>query len=699
MTAQPSQLSQLSQSSRSASPLAGPRIEALVAFLALALAPHVTRLPLWVTGLALLSWTYALLAPRLRWRLPPRRLLQGITLLAVAAAMAAPAVTTGQSRSLAGGVAVLAVVMGLKPLESVSRRDYFAATMLGLFLVLCNLFYTESMGMAGYLLAASLATGMLFMHLVRPWEPPRPLLRHTASLLLQSAPLMLVLFFAFPRLPAGIFGLPPNAAPIGFDDNMTPGAISRLVVDETLVFRAEFEDGQTPSPEQLYWRGLTLWEFDGLGWVRGPDLGRVRTPLEGTRPVAYSIILEPMNTPWMFVLDKPVATPGMPPFLAAVFEDHTLRARKPVTQRRRYSAVSYLEPRDAVTALARQAGLQLPPRGNPRARALGAQLAREHADPAARVQALLLRFRQEKFFYTLAPPLLATDPIDTFLFSAKRGFCEHYASAMAFVMRAADVPARVTVGYLGGNINPIGGYVEVRQAEAHAWVEVDLPGRGWVRVDPTAAVAPERVMVGLEAALSAEDLQRYFHQDSSFLVNLPWLRNSLAAISYKWYSMVLSYGSHRQGQLLRDLGLDLKTLQGWLGLAALLGVLLGVAVLLVLAWQRRLHHAARAREDAAGALYRTFCRRMAAAGLPRPPALGPRDYGQRIAAQRPDLAAEAQAILACYAALRYEPLPEAARTSLLHQFATLVRRFKPRPARPTRRAAAGGPETGADPAG
>ncbi|AGW12631.1 hypothetical protein DGI_0729 [Megalodesulfovibrio gigas DSM 1382 = ATCC 19364] len=673
-------------------------MEALVAFLALGLAPHALRLPAWIVGLVLLSWTYAILGPRSGWPRLPRWLLQAVTLLAVGIALLFPAGAAGENRTLAGGVAVLAVVMGLKPLESVSRRDYIAATMLGLFLVLSNLLYTESLGMAGYLLAASLGACMQFIHLVRPQERLRHVLRQAAGLLLQGAPFMLVLFFLFPRMPSGIFGLPANAVPTGFDDNMTPGAISHLVTDETLVFRAEFDTGQLPPAAQRYWRGLTLWHFDGRSWVRGREVEHIRTRLAGSQPVSYSIILEPMHTRWLFALDKPARAPEMHPLFGVMHQDRTLRARKPVTQRRQYRVESFLQSRDPVTQEDRKAGLQLPPRGNPRARALGVQLAREHPNPAARVQAMLQHFRDDAFHYTLSPPTLGPDPVDDFLFSQKRGFCEHYASAMAFTMRAAGVPARVTLGYLGGLVNPVGGHVEVRQAEAHAWTEVALPELGWVRVDPTAAVAPERVHAGLEAALGAEDLQRYFHHNTSIFGNWPLLRHSLATISYKWYSLVLSYGSARQGQLLRQLGLDLKSLRGWLGLAALLAVLLGAAVLLVLFWQRRLQQTVAAREDAAATQYRTFCRRLAAAGLPRPPTMGPQAYGRHIAAARPDLMAEAQAILACYTALRYERLSDVQREPLLQELAALVRRFRPRPARAPRHAAAGGPETGADPA-
>ncbi|GAB7079289.1 transglutaminase TgpA family protein [Megalodesulfovibrio paquesii] len=684
-----------------------PRLEAVVAFLALALAPHALRLPPWITGLCLAAWGYALATPRRGWRLPGRRLLQVLTLAAVTLAVVEAVISTGSSKSLAGGVAVLATVMGLKPLESVARRDHMAAILLGMFLVLSNLFYSESMAMAGYLLAAALGACMVFMHLVRPQEGFRPLLNQASRLLLQGAPVMLVLFFLFPRLPGGLFGLPPNAAPIGFDDNMTLGAVGRLVRDETLVFRAEFENATPPAVNQLYWRGLTLWEFDGRGWLKGQEPEQERTVLRGTLPISYTIILEPMNTRWLFALDKPVQAAGAFPYWAMLHNDRTLRAFRPVSQRRRYSVVSFLNSYDPASEDAVRAGLLLPARGNPRARALGEQLARDIAAPEARVQAMLQRFREEPFVYTLAPQALGADPIDGFLFGTRQGFCEHFAAAFAYVMRAAGVPARVTLGYLGGLVNPLGGHVEVRQAEAHAWAEVVLPGRGWVRVDPTGAVAPERVMIGLEAALSAEDLARHFHRDTSPLVHWPWLRNALETLSYQWYDMVLSYGSLRQFQMLRDLGLDLRTLRGRLGLAVALAVLLAGATAMVLWWQRRRRPGITRREDPVAALYRTFCSRLATAGLPREPALGPVEYGRRIEAFRPDLAPEALEILRRYIALAYMPpdasgvpLPDGVkdRAGQLRVLAQLVRDFRPRPAQP-RHAAAIVPENRSDPAG
>src|SRR5690606_25782031 len=117
------------------------------------------------------------------------------------------------------------------------------------------------------------------------------------------------------------------------------------------------------------------------------------------------------------------------------------------------------------------------------------------------VDRALRMFNEQEFYYTLQPPLAVDDAIDQFLFETRQGFCEHYAAAFTVLMRAAGIPARVVTGYQGGTLNPVGGYVIVRQRDAHAWAEVWLGEKGWVRVDPTAAVAPNRILGGIETAL------------------------------------------------------------------------------------------------------------------------------------------------------------------------------------------------------
>lgn len=658
-----------------------PRMAVMIGFLAVALAPHVLRIPVWVTGAALVAWAYALLGPRLGKALPSPRLLRWLSLCLVLSIFLV-AWLFGQGAGVTTFIPVLAALMGLKPLEMHARRDWMAALMLGMFLVLSNLFFTESPLMGAYLLVAAVGACMTFMHGVRPQEPPASLAKQSGVILLQGVPLMVILFVFFPRLPMGLFGMPSSTGKSGVSDSMSPGAFGKLVLDDALAFRVDFPQGELPPAEVLYWRGLTLWELTAEGeWVRGGNVPEMRTAPSSPEEqrLDYVVLLEPMHTRWLFALDKPVQPPGGRRTRGTLRMDYTLLARRAVSQRMRYEMSSWPEVRDTPGVELVAPGLVLPREGNVRARAVGRLLAETFSNPVDRVRAMLDQFRNEPFVYTLEPPELRGDTIDAFLFDSRAGFCEHFASAFAFVMRAAGVPARIVVGYLGGRQNPLGGYISVRQADAHAWTEVYLPRRGWVRVDPTAAVAPERVSMGLEESLSQEERERFFTQERSLLENWPWMNAFWDNLSFQWYNLVLSYGAQRQLELLRSLGLDLRTVAGWLQLLVLVAVLLGAGVLSILVWQRHGLRRENTPADTLASAYAQLCRRMAKAGVPRAPGMGPMDYQAQIADLRPDLAPETQRLLARYIALRYanpQSLGESHATAAA-AFLREVRQFKP----------------------
>ncbi len=299
----------------------------------------------------------------------------------------------------------------------------------------------------------------------------------------------------------------------------------------------------------------------------------------------------------------------------------------------------------------RSRALQLPPQGSPRARALATRWRREAADGAAIVQQALQLFRNEPFVYTLQPPRIEDDFVDEFLFTTRRGFCEHYAASFAFLMRAAGIPARVVTGYQGGELNPVGDYLIVRQRDAHAWAEVWLPEQGWTRVDPTAAVAPERVELPIDTGASGEQV-RFTLPDQA------WLRQSWQTVRYGWDAFnnawnqwVLAYGPDRQAALLSWLqgGALPWQMLAMLLLLAVLAILLGLA----LYWL----HRERRSTDAATRCYLRYCRKLARRGLPRAPHEGPTDYAKRIAKLRPDLAVASAHIGRLYSALRYAPYP------------------------------------------
>ena len=430
----------------------------------------------------------------------------------------------------------------------------------------------------------------------------------------------------------------------GLSDSMTPGSISNLSLSGEIAFRARFE-GEIPPKPQLYWRGPVLRLFDGRTWRSGIQQEKVSpggTATEST--VRYTVTLEPHNKPWLFALEMPLA----PPSGAIVSREYQVLSKTPVRSRLRYDMQSHIGfvpgADEAETVLRRHLDL---PGNNPRTRALAEQWRREAAQDEAVIRRMLDHFRMEQFFYTLTPPLLGENSIDQFLFETRRGFCEHYASAFVFAMRAAGIPARVVTGYQGGERNPVDGYLIVRQSDAHAWAEVWLEGKGWTRVDPTAAVAPNRIEAGLASAVPAgEPLPFLVRADLSWLKQL---RFRWEAISNTWNQWVLGFDPQRQRELLSRLGMRQPD---WKAMTAAMAVLCGLLLLGLTAWA--LHR--RARIDPVQRAWNRLSRRLARIGLARQAWEGPADYTQRVAQARPELSPALAAIAGLYIDLRYGKL-------------------------------------------
>jgi transglutaminase-like putative cysteine protease len=499
----------------------------------------------------------------------------------------------------------------------------------------------------------------------RGYLAPERAVRIASLLMVQAVPLMLALFLFFPRIQGPVFGLPEaiSTGVTGLSDNMSPGDLANLGLSDEVAFRVEFHTPPPPTP-QMYWRGPVLWDFDGRTWT----MGNVASALErapGQRPdtIQYTVTLEPHHMRWLFAIDLPDRVPAG----AKLTADYQLLNDRPVRVRQRYEMssrlASLIKEQESPAALRR--ALRLPSGSNPRAVELGRQIRAQSATDLEAVNSVLNIFRTQLFFYTLVPPELGRYPVDEFLFETRRGFCEHYASAFVFVMRAAGVPARVVTGYQGGEMNPLGDYLIVRQSEAHAWAEVWLEGQGWRRVDPTAAVSPARIEVGVAAALpQGEPLPLAVRSDLRFLKQL---RFTLDAVTNSWNQWVLGYTPDRQLHLMERLGLGKPT---WQRLIVLLMGMAG-AVLLALALMilRRLRGAV---PDSTQRAYRRFCLVLARAGLPRAASEGPTDFARRVIAQRPTAAGQVQAITALYVGLRYGHAG-AAELQLLH---SLVRGFR-----------------------
>lgn len=599
--------------------------------------PHVLHQPVWLSLLAgtLLGWAF--------WLWQHDRRLPGRWPLVILVGAACAGILI-EYRSLFGrdaGVAMLVVFVAMKLLELRSRRDAMVVVTLACFLLLTHFFHSQSIPTALWLLATVvLITATLVRLHGGPACTPRIALRHAAVLGAQALPFMFVLYLLFPRISGPLWGLPADAhsGKTGLSDTMSPGSIARLAQNGDIAFRVRF-DGPAPPRQKLYWRGPVLEHFDGTTW----------RPFEGRRPaetleiisppIRYQSTLEAHDQRWLLALDAPTALPDDVRLNGTL----TASSRKPVSERRRVSlsaSLDYRFNRDEDPAILRR-NLALPPGRNPQAVALAAGW--RNAGREAILGKALALFASD-FTYTLQPPLLGDNGIDQFLFQTRRGFCEHFAAAFVVLMRAADIPARVVGGYQGGEFNPLDDHVVVRQSDAHAWAEVWLPGRGWVRVDPTASVSPSRIEAGIADALPfGEPLPGVVQWRADWIRTL---RFRWEALNNAWNQQVLGYDPERQRQLLARLGLPDAD---WRSLAIALGLACGILAAGLLAWAT-IH---RPRCDPALALWHKALRQLARSQVDYAPWEPPLALAERLGQQRPELADAFQAVVNAYIAARY----------------------------------------------
>ena len=635
--------------------------------LVLVMVPHMARTPVWVLACfaALAAWR-ATNATR-GIPLPSKWLIIGLS----GAMLVAVYFHYGTLFGRNAGVTLLMVLAGMKLMESRHLRDAYVLSSLGYFLVITNFLYSQSILTGVYMLVVVLlmTATLIAFSTERSEMDARARLRMAATMLAQAVPIMLVLFFLFPRLPGPLWGLPRDAhsAVTGLGESMFPGRISRLSLSDEVAFRVKF-DGKAPPANQLYWRGPVMWQTDGWEWRSGrsPRSWRAQYVELRGEPLDYTVTMEAHQQSWLFALETPTTVPRG----AQMTRDFQLRTLKPVRARRRYQVRSFPEARRSVSSIEEQsAALALPPGMHPRARALARDWRSEHADDAAIVARALAYFGRQPFVYTLTPPLLENDPVDEFLFDTRSGFCEHYASSFAVLMRAAGIPARIVTGYQGGELNPLGDYLIVRQRDAHAWTEVWLGPRGWVRVDPTGAVSPRRIQLGMDAAIPPTMGPAGLDLPSSGPLWETWRRwrQGVDAVKSGWNEWVLGYGTHRQYQLLAFFGVDAGNLSALtMAMFAIVGALLGFLALW-LVWRRPVP------EDPVARVYRRFCRKLARAGVTRRGWEGPRDFATRVASTRPPLREPVERITAMYVAMRYagESIP-------FGEFRRAVGAFRPR---------------------
>jgi transglutaminase-like putative cysteine protease len=637
-----------------------------VILLCLVMAPHAANLHPAVVAFFYAGAAWRLVALRHPRLLPGRWLL----LLLMLAALALVVSSTGLREGRVAGTALLVTMLGLKLLESRTRRDLHVTLFLGYFLVLTHFLYDQSLWLAilsfvGVSLLVAAQVGLNRVHM-----DARLQLRTALLLIVAAAPLALTLFLLFPRLQTPLWGINTDSALTGISDEMALGSIGELSQSTATAFRVRFL-GEPPPPQARYWRGPVLWQTEGGRWTRGLRGLRTVDP-EATSAAAldYEITLEPTGEYWLFGLDIVTAEPPD----SHVNSNYTLISEQRVHRRMTYRASSDVG--YTITALSdhqRAFALQLPDQVSSRVRQLAAGWQQDAAGPQEIVARALRHFREQPFVYTLTPGVTTgDDPVDHFLFESRRGFCEHYAGSFALLMRVAGVPSRVVIGYQGGTPNPHAEHWVVRQSDAHAWTEVWFEGRGWVRVDPTAAVAPERIERPIDAGLS-QDADRVVFDTGDFgLLRSLWLQATWVAdaVDLGWYRWVVNFTAERQESLLEALGINND--HGY-GLAMALVVGGGLAMLLVYLVAKMPRPR---RRDPLPLLWDDFRAKLRRRGVAIEPWHGPDTVCAGAAAAFPAARGEIQAINRLYVQLRYGPRHDSRQVGSLRR---RIRRLRLRP--------------------
>ena len=632
--------------------------------------PQLVKGPLWQAGLLVVVILIRWLVEQQRLTLPGRI----VRTLLLIGAVVLTFYSFGRLYGPEAGVALLVSLFALKYLEVVQQRDAYVVIVLGYFVCATALLFSQTPGMFLYVVLCMtiLTTCLVGINHSDTRASGFQHSKRAVVITLQAIPMMVVLFLLVPRVaPLWNMQVGEGKARTGMSDSMSPGQISELSESAELAFRADFA-GEIPPRAERYWRGLTLSHYDGRTWQqavpqgqpeaqylyrRGDDKPDWYQRLESRRApqqqsYRYQVIVEPTQRRWLFSLDVPFPLYGD----VALAKDMRLLANQPVSERFAYRVDSVPAVAAAInlTGQERQLMLSIPEDAGRKARGLAQQWRLESDSSWDIVQRALRYFREQPFHYTLRPPRLTADPVDDFLFRTRRGFCEHYASSFTFLMRAAGVPARVVVGYQGGEQNELGTHLLVRQYDAHAWSEVWLEGQGWTRVDPTGAVAPERIELGLREALeNSEDGRdvlddlglRRFSDGGLFAKVSQWMEY----VDFRWQTWVLGYDSAFQSEFLEDLLGAATPVRIGIALIVAVGLLMGLYALFLL-WQT-----GNAKLTLMEREYWRLHQRASERGRPLVAGLTPMQLCQAISEQWPQAAVAAENWAKYYQKLHYDP--------------------------------------------
>ena len=548
------------------------------------------------------------------------------------------------------GTRLFVTALGLKLLEIKSERELYLITYLAFIVAASQFLYQQSLLMAAYILfvCCVLLATLVCINSSKP--QPFAALKTAGIILLQAIPMAVVLFILFPRIeaPKWMFFNEPHQAKAGLSDSMEPGSISDLGMSDELVFRVKFTK-DLPPPSQRYWRGPVLSYTDGKKWTQIKDLRFKQfldKPVFSGSPYQYTLLMEPQNKNWVFALEMP-ADYALPLSQNANYQ---LMTSESPDKRTEYKIISYLNYNTGfITRTEYKDATQLPNPPSDKIKQLVKQLHGFDSTPDAFIKQLLTHFRQEDFHYTLTPPLMEENPIETFLFETRYGFCSHYAAAFVYLMRVANIPARVVTGYQGGEWNKVGNFLEIRQADAHAWAEVWLENKGWVRFDPTAAIAPERIERNINIdQLMPGGIISFSPTGAAAQTAFNWLKQTRqlwSNIDYNWQRWVINYDNKNQSSFLSSLGItDIKAMMYWMiGSIGLIAALLSWLLL----YQKQ------QTVDPVLRIYNRFCKKLAKRGLPKGQCEGAKDFAERIKMTLPEQAGAIDQITHLFIKLRY----------------------------------------------
>lgn len=654
------------------------RRDVLMLMQLLVILPHAGDLPMWLIGIGVVVIVTQLDLLRGRLGLNRRWVERTLQLLIFFGGVAGAYVTYRSGLGLEFYTSFLLLCLIAKLMEVKARRDVYVVLTLALFVTASLFLFNQSLSTGLWAFAAVL--GVLYAMIAENDEHTG--VGRTRSLLLicaQALPLLIILFLFFPRLPP-LWSIKAagSAGKTGMSESMSPGDLASLGQSTELAFRAIFAKGQTPAKSQLYWRGLVLSSFDGRTWTQDktqqarslsywagqslPEWLQQSVTLNSQTPTAYKIIMQPTQREWLFSLSL-----ALPKTSGTILtRDYVVQSLSPISDRQTIELLRFdVETMDAnLSNQMLQQSLQLPAGSNPQTREFATALfARMNGDPERYAQAVMEWIRQQNFVYTLEPPRLSGQRIDQFLFQTKRGFCEHYSSAFTFLMRAAGVPARVVVGYQGGTVGRDGESLEIRQMDAHAWTEVWLAGRGWVRFDPTSAIAPERIERGMNqltqdnSALFGEGAAAQLRYNQFKL--LGQVREWADYADYLWQRDIVGFDQDKQSNKLFEwLGIRSMTAQ----LLTMFGLFVAVvAVIVGVIWWRR-----RKQWHPIDLPIVILSKRLAKQGLSRESHEGVLAWLNRLAAE-PIYRSHAEQVAKVYQQLRYADQVDAQALSTLQQ--------------------------------